>query len=80
LRAVDNQSVFDARITGGNYEWLTIDGESDMTDKSFVENLIDCVALMTASFGQTLQGCAWRLGELCHRWERLVYVFGVINE
>src|SRR5689334_12414632 len=67
LRSVNQKFVSGAGISGGNHKRLTIDRETDVTDKSFVKNLINYFAFVAAAFWQTLQSCALSLGKLLHR-------------
>src|SRR5712691_7925903 len=53
LRAVDIQLVFDARVAGGNNEGPAVHREADMTDETFVQNLVDEIPVIDASFGKT---------------------------
>src|SRR5436309_6285013 len=49
LRAMNEHLVTEARVTGGNHEWLAINREANMADETFVENLIDQFAVVAAA-------------------------------
>jgi len=51
LRTMNQEFVVDPSITGGNYEWLAVGSEPDMTNESFVKDCIDYVAFMAPPFG-----------------------------
>src|SRR5260370_2465725 len=55
LRAMNEQFVANARVTGGNHEWLAVNREANMADKTFVKNLIDQLSVLPAALSQTFQ-------------------------
>jgi len=38
---MNEESIAGARIAGGNHVWLAVNRKAYVTDKTFVENLID---------------------------------------
>src|SRR5439155_23281526 len=66
LRAMNEHLVTEARVTGGNHEWLAINREANMADETFVENLIDQFAVVAAAIWKTLQSRARSLGKFVH--------------
>src|SRR2546423_14529449 len=66
LRAMNEQFVADARVTGGNHKRLAVNCEANMADETFVENVIDQLAVVAAAIWQTFQSRAASLGEFAH--------------
>src|SRR5437660_12413024 len=66
LRAMNEQFVVDARVSGGNHERLAVNHEANMADETFVENLIDQVAVVAPAIWQTLQSRACSFGKFVH--------------
>src|SRR4051812_18209008 len=56
-RAVDIQMVADTRVRRGNHVRLAIDTESDVADQGFVDDRVDCVAVVAAAVTLTGYGC-----------------------
>src|SRR5438067_1098237 len=54
LRTMNDQFVFDACVAGRNHKWLAVNDESNMANKTFVQDSIDNFALMTAALRQSL--------------------------
>jgi hypothetical protein len=46
---VNVQHIFVAPVTGGNYEWLTIDGKANVANESLVKNSIDHAAIVNGA-------------------------------
>src|SRR2546426_4014446 len=55
LRAVNEQLVFDARITRGNHERPAVNRKANVTNEAFVENLIDEIPIIDCPLGKTLE-------------------------
>src|SRR3954471_21311842 len=56
-RAVDVQMVADTRVRCGNHVRLLVDAESDVADQGFVDDGVDCVAVVAAAVTLTGYGC-----------------------
>src|ERR1041385_2860017 len=56
-RAVDVQMFADTRVRRGNHVRLPIDAESDVADQGFVDDGVDCVAVVAAAVTLTGYGC-----------------------
>src|SRR5713101_7121603 len=54
-RAVKVEHVATSSICRRNHYWVTGVDEPDMTDESFIQNLVDNVALVSGSLGQAFQ-------------------------
>ena len=62
---IRDRCVVDASIAGRDDERLTVDHETNVTDETFVENVIHGFAIIVTALWETFQCCAIRLRE-CH--------------
>ena len=54
-----------ARVSGGDHDRLTLRRKPDVTNKSFVQNSVDSLAIEMTAFGESLEPGAFGLSE-CH--------------
>jgi hypothetical protein len=73
---VNYQSLVHARIACRNDKWLPVYTEADVTNKTFVQNLIDLVAVKTATFWQPFERGASGLGDFLHELRPRIRVLG----
>src|SRR6185295_14322037 len=66
-RAVNIQLVADSAIRRWDHYWLSIGDESDMTNKSLIEDGIHRLPVKLAALRQALQCCSFSLGKRTHR-------------
>src|ERR1700759_2199073 len=62
-RAMDVETIVDARVSCGNYVRLTIDVESDVADQCFVDDGVDGVTVVAAAVALAGNGGARGLGQ-----------------
>src|SRR5262245_58802905 len=65
-RAVNVKFVADAAISRRNDERLSVDGEPDVANEAFVQNLVNRLAVVRTSLRQSLQRGSLRGREIFH--------------
>jgi hypothetical protein len=56
--AVEVEIIADARVHGRDHKRLVIDGETHVTDETFVQDLIDCGPVIHRAIGLADNACA----------------------
>jgi hypothetical protein len=54
LRPMDYDAISHASVAGGNYERFSVDSKADVTDETFIQNLVDYNSIIAAALRQTL--------------------------